>query len=120
MKITLPEGYIFDILSIYQIKISKSIPEEDSLHASNFNNLLNEIKLQISEDLTALILNSEEYKNLLIANLSTFELVDAVKTNPCLGKEVDASNYKRFLAKKALQEKWFDSSYSEVKIGYTK
>ena len=120
MKITLPEGYIFDILSIYQIKISKAVPEEDTIHLSNFNNLLNEIKSQIGGTLTDLVINSEEYKNLLIANLSTFELVDAVKTDPCLGKEVDASNYKRFLAKKELQEKWFGPTYSEIKIGYKK
>jgi hypothetical protein len=120
MKITLPEGYIFDILSIYQIKISKCAQEEDFIHLNNFNNLLNEIKSQIGDTLTDLIINSDEYKNLLIANLSTFELVDAVKTDACLGKEVDQANYKRFLAKKALQEKWFNNNYLEVKIGYNK
>ena len=116
MKITLPEGYIFDILSIYQIKISKSI--DDITNLSNFNNLLNEIKSQIGNDITNQIMDSKEYSDLLCANINTFNLVDEVKSNPCLGKDVDSSNYKRFLAKKALQEKWFDSNYSEVKIGY--
>ena len=118
MKITLPEGYIFDILSIYQIKLFKF--QEDSIHLSNFNNLLNEIKSEIGNDKTLQVMESQEYFDLVAANLATFELVDAVKTEPCLGKEVDASNYKRFLAKKDLQEKWFDSNYSEVKVGYNK
>lgn len=117
MKITLPEGYIFDILSIYQIKLFKF--QQDLVHLSNFNNLLNEIKSQIGNDKTLQVMESQEYLNLITANMATFELVDAVKTEPCLGKEVDASNYKRFLSKKVLQEKWFDSDYSEVKIGYT-
>jgi hypothetical protein len=116
MKVTLPEGYIFDILSVYQVKIIKSM--DNSQHCNNFSFLLNEISDQIGKEKTADIIDSKEYDDLCVANLETFELVDAVKHDPCLGKEVDAANYKRFLAKKALQEKWFDSNYSEVKIGY--
>ena len=118
MKITLPEGYVFDILSIYQIKLFKF--QDDTTHLNNFNNLINDIKSEIGRDKMLQVMQSQEYKDLVTANVATFELVDAVKTEPCLGKEVDASNYKRFLAKKALQEKWFDSAYSEVKIGYSK
>jgi hypothetical protein len=117
MKITLPEGYIFDILSIYQVKIIKS--PENKVNYDNFNQLLSEISEQVGNQKTSDIIDSKEYDDLCTANLETFELVDQVKTNPCLGKEVDQSNYKRFLAKKALQEKWFDNSFSEVKIGYT-
>jgi hypothetical protein len=116
MKVTLPEGYIFDILSVYQVKMIKST--ENSTHLNSFSALLNEISNQIGKEKTADIIESKEYNDLCVANLETFELVDAVKLDPCLGKEVDTANYKRFLAKKALQEKWFDSSYAEVKIGY--
>jgi hypothetical protein len=116
MKVTLPEGYIFDILSVYQVKIVKS--ENNAQHLNNFNLLLNEISEQIGKEKAADIIDSKEYDDLCVANLETFELVDAVKTNPCLGKEIDDSNYKRFLAKKTLQERWFDNNYSEVKIGY--
>lgn len=116
MKITLSEGYIFDILSIYQVKIIKS--NNDEINLNNFNKLKNEISEQIGEKITNDILNSQEYKDLYKANLKTFELVDAVKINPCLGKEVDLSNYKRFLAKQNLQKKWFNNLYTEIKIGY--
>lgn len=106
----------FDILSIYQVKIIKSPENHANIH--NFNILLDEIVEQIGAEKTAKILGSDQYTDLSTANLETFELVDAVKTNPCLGKEVDAANYRRFLAKKALQEYWFENKYSEIKIGY--
>lgn len=118
MKVTLPEAYIFDILSIYQVKIAKS--PDNALNRTNFENLLNEISTEIGREKTITILNSIEYNDLCTANLETFDLVDSVKTNPCLGGEVDASNYRRFLAKSALQKKWFESDYSETKIGYSK
>lgn len=116
MKITLPEGYIFDILSIYKVKTIKS--PDNKVNHDNFNLLIDEISNQIGKQKTLDIINSKEYDELYQANLETFDLVDAVKKNPCLGLEVDASNYKRFLAKKALQEKWFNISYLEIKIGY--
>jgi hypothetical protein len=117
MKITLPEGYIFDILSIYQVKILKA--PENTTNYDNFNKLLAEITVEIGHEKAISIIESKEYDDLCQANLQTFELVDAVKSNTCLGGEVDASNYKRFLAKKALQEKWFNNTYSEIKIGYS-
>ena len=95
MKATLPEGYIFDILSIYQVKIIKS--PENNINTINFKSLLEEISLQIGQEKTNQIIKSKEYENLLKANLETFDLVNAVKNNPCLGREVDQSNYNRYL-----------------------
>jgi uncharacterized protein YukJ len=108
-KFTISESY--DPSKEYYIQI-------DAQHLNKFNLLLNEISEQIGKEKIAYILDSDEYSDLCLANLQTFELVDAVKENPCLGKEVDASNYKRFLAKKALQERWFSSKDSELKMGY--
>jgi len=116
MKITLPEGYIFDILSIYQVKILKS--NNDKVSLRNFNNLLEEIYEQIGKERTTTIIDSKEYNDLYIANLATFDLVDLVKSDPCLGKQVDESNYNRYLKKVALQEKFFKSKITEIKIGY--
>jgi hypothetical protein len=116
IKISLDESYIFDILTIYQIKELKS--PENPIHSQNFNKLYSEIALQIGKEKIDLILNSEEYLNLLKANTDTFNLVDAVKTNPCLGREVDESNYNRYLKKVALQSKFFDTKITETKIGY--
>ena len=117
MKVTLPEAYIFDILSIYEVKYLKA-KQNKSIHLDNFNYLLFEIEAQIGKELLNNIIYSIEYKDLLKANMETFNLVDLVKTNPCLGREVDSSNYKRFLAKKSLQKKFFTNDYLEVKIGY--
>lgn len=116
IAISLDESYVFDILTIYQIKELKS--PENSIHSENFNKLYSEISSQIGKEKIDLILDSEEYLNLLKANTDTFNLVDAVKTNPCLGKEVDQSNYNRYQKKVALQEKFFESKIRETKIGY--
>jgi hypothetical protein len=117
MKVTLPEAYIFDILSIYEVKYIKA-KEDKPMHLNNFNGLLLEIEQQVGKELLNNIIHSKEYEDLLKANTETFNLVDLVKTNPCLGREVDSSNYKRFLAKKSLQKKFFTNDYSELKIGY--
>lgn len=116
IQIFLDEGYVFDILSIYQVKIIKS--SNNTIHLNNFNKLLEEISKQIGKEKTAEIIDSKEYDDLCRANLATFELVDAVKSNACLGKEVDKSNYNRYLKKVALQEKFFKSKITETKIGY--
>lgn len=110
------ESYGFDFLSIYEVKIKKNGGEKAVL---NFNQTADHILKQIGIFLFNNILNSEEYKNLVRINTELFDLVDAVKHNPCLGKEIDSQVYKRFLAKKALQEKFFpESEITEQKIGY--
>jgi len=116
IKVSLDESYVFDILSIYQVKELKS--PQNPIHVENFNKLYSEIAQQIGKEKIDLILDSEEYLNLLKANSDTFNLVDAVKTDPCLGKEVDQSNYNRYQKKVALQEKFFQSKVTETKIGY--
>jgi len=116
IKISLDESYVFDILSIYQIKKIKS--PNNTVNLKNFNNLYSDIALEIGDSKLDTVIKSEEYLNLLKVNMETFDLVDAVKTNPCLGKEVDQSNYNRYLKKVALQSKFFDTKVTETKIGY--
>lgn len=116
IKISLDESYVLDILSIYDVKKIKS--PNNQIHSNNYNNLYKEIALQIGNDKINDILLSKEYLDLLEANTTTFNLVDSVKLNPCLGKEIDESNYNRYLKKIALQEKFFHSKVTETKIGY--
>lgn len=112
INLLVDEGYAFDYLSILEIKSMKNGNKE-------FYNICKEnIIYQIGLSNFLEIESSNEYKNLLEANLNTFNLVDAVKTNPCLGKEVDESNYQRYLNKMALQKKFFNSQIKEAKIGY--
>lgn len=115
ISVSLDEGIIFDMLSIYEVKLQKNPTD---LHKNTYESFLKKIRTSVGSKKLSLILNSQEYQELLIANTNTFELVDMVKNNPCLGKEIDNSNYERYLKKKALQKKFFNSDISEHKIGY--
>ena len=112
INLLVDESYAFDYLSILEIKADKNGDKK------NYNLCKEHIISQISLYEFLEITSSQEYKDLLEANSNTFNLVDAVKSNPCLGTEVDKSNYERFLKKQALQKKFFGSMGNEIKIGY--
>jgi hypothetical protein len=112
INLLVDEGYAFDYLSILEIKSMKNGNKE--FYNSCKENIIYQIGLYNFLEIES----SHEYKNLRQANLNTFDLVDAVKINPCLGKDVDASNYERFLKKIELQKKFFSSNQVETKIGY--
>jgi hypothetical protein len=115
ISINVEEAFAFDLLSIYEIKKDKF---NTTINNLNYLNFYENLKNILGENLLKIILKSTEYKELYVANLKTFELVDKVKQNPCLGGEVDKSNYCRFICKKNLQIKFFDKIYKEIKIGY--
>lgn len=106
------EGYAFDYLSILEIKSNKNGDKIVYNHCKE--NIISQIGLYEFLEIES----SQEYKELLEANLNTFNLVDAVKSDYCLGLEVDKANYERFLKKQALQKKFFGSIGNEIKIGY--
>lgn len=112
INLLVDEGYAFDYLSILEIKSNKNGDKR------NYNLCKEAIVSQIGLYQFLEIESSQEYKELLNTNLNTFNLVDAVKSDPCLGAEVDKSNYERFLKKQALQKKFFGSVGDEIKIGY--
>lgn len=119
MKISLlvDAGYAYDFLSILNVKINKS---NTAIAKSNFDEQDSIISSQVGSDLHKKIMSSEYYKHLYLVNSKLFDLVELVKKDPCLGKQVDDMVYERFKAKQALQNKFFpSSSYSEQKIGYT-
>jgi hypothetical protein len=112
ISILLDEGYAFDYLSILEIKSNKNGDKMAYNHCKE--NIISQIGLYEFLEIES----SPEYKELLEANFHTFNLVDAVKSDTCLGAEVDRSNYQRFLKKQALQKKFFGSIGHEIKIGY--
>jgi len=118
LKISLDEGYVFDILSISQVKIIKSSNENKQKLVYNYQELSKEIINQIGLDLYSDIVASKEYQELRDANEKTFDLVDQVKNDKGLAKLVDDSNYNRYQKKTALQNKFFNNEVKEVKIGY--
>ena len=118
--VTIPVDYGFamDFLSIYAVKMRRN--SGDSRAETNHWLTRDHLADQIGHDLLTQVLNSAEYWNLFTANDELFSLVDAAKTNSVTAKEVDDGVYKRFLAKRALQDKFFpDADKVEQKFGYT-
>lgn len=102
------ESYFFDYLSILQIKDSHCLDVYFTY-----------LDTQITKDKTNHILSSDEYKNLKNINQELFNLIDECKIKFVSSIETDKLNYKRWEAKKALQEKFFSNSpITEQKLGY--
>ncbi len=109
-------GYAWDYLSILEVKNNKT---QITQAINNYIACYSEIEAQIGTKRMVEAKASEEYAYLYTVNRELFELVDAVKKNPCLGKELDDKVYERYKAKMALQNKFFpDSKLSEIKVGY--
>jgi hypothetical protein len=110
-------GYLWDYLSIFEVKMKKK-QEEKTIR--NFLECCMHIQTQLDEKLFHSILSSPEYKNLVEVNSNLFDLVDASKNDSVLASTVDAGVWSRFLAKKALQEKFFpETELKEQKFNYT-
>lgn len=120
IKISIDEASGFDILSIYDVKINKSENEEKvKKNRELFSLLYQELSAYIPR--IADIIESEEYKNLYIANSETFDMVALAKEDKVLASDVDRSNHKRYIAKMKLQQKHFsDTPLQETKTGYEK
>lgn len=115
INIPVDEAYAFDYLSILELKLDNNyIPE------SRVKEVADVIISQIGKSLFDDIKSSIEYKNLYDANQLTFNAVDDAKTDKCTASYVDKCNYQRMIKKRELQEKWFDNSINETKIGYEK
>lgn len=114
IRILVDIGYAFDYLSILELKNKKGF-----LTDNIFNLVKSDIVDQISEQAFNKIHNSAEYRNLLEANIQTFNAVDKAKTNNITAKEVDDCNMLRYHAKIALLQAFTgtdDNSLIEVKV----
>jgi hypothetical protein len=115
IKLTVDEAYAFDYYSILSLKNSNGFLSLDVLQT-----VKKDLEESLGEDLVKNILNSQEYESLLNANKLTFDAVDKAKEDLVKASYVDKCNYERMLAKKSLQNKFFNTDLSEVKIGYEK
>jgi hypothetical protein len=106
IMIPVDEADAFDRLSIAELKGEKQVVLR----------LYSHIAQQITFPTMELIVASTCYANLVVANQNTFNWVEKAKRNECTAQDVDRANYQRYLAKKALQEKFFPkSSLTETK-----
>lgn len=107
----LDESVAFDMLAILMVKTLNGLPAGDE-----YQSLDTQIRTQLGTDAVWEILDSPEYHDLLSANRLVFECVGKAKTDQITAKEVDAANHRRYLAKKALQTKfWPKSPLRELK-----
>ena len=115
IKITVDEAYAFDYYSILELK---------NQNGSQVDHIINVIKSDLTEQIGLekfnLIIESEEYSRLYASNKKTFEAVDKAKTDEVLASYVDECNYLRMIHKRELQNKFFSSCLSEIKLGYEK
>jgi len=119
IKVSLDEAYVFDLLSINQVKIAKSTDEITTKKTrESYVKLRNEIVVQIGVNKFESIIKSQEYLSLVSANERVFDLVEKAKQSEGLAHEMDRSNYDRYIHKISLQKKFFQTEISEVKIGY--
>jgi len=115
IKISVDEAYAFDFLSILEVKKKYGVEVSELL-----TNHKHEIIDQIGYELFYEIYTSQEYLDLLEYNLKTFEAVDKAKTDEVPASYVDKCNYLRSIAKKKLQNKFFNKELTEIKHGYEK
>ena len=105
INIKVSEAYAFDYLAILQIKCEIDPKKNFGNFAACVTNMIDEIDV--------------EYKKLYEVNKKTFEAVDDAKEDGVKASYVDKCNYERYLAKIALQEKFFpEEDLKENKIGY--
>lgn len=115
IKISLDEAYVFDILSIFQVKVSKFTGEKLLKTLESMSDLKEEIIAQIGTDLFDRIVSSKVYNNLLKANENVFDLVDKAANSDGLAKMVDEANHERYIYKQNLQTLFFNTDITEVK-----
>lgn len=115
IKISLDEAYVFDILSIYQVKINNFDGEKLEITLSAMSDLVEEIIEQIGILKYNEVISSREYQELVKANQKVFSLVDIVRNDTGLAKQADDANYERYLMKIDLQKKFFNNNLKEMK-----
>lgn len=124
LRVSLDEGYVYDLLSIAAVKVAKQPANQTNL--ANHRRLEREIIAQVGTDLYVEILGSPEYAALYKTNHLLFDLIDWIKdprrpADSCYDLDVDELNLRRKHNKAALQARWFPlSPFTETKIGYDK
>lgn len=104
-------GYAFDYLAILELKNLKGLSSD-----SIVNEVKDVLAVQLSDFMFDLVYSSQEYAECLRVNTQVFEAVDKAKKDEVPASIVHALNHQRYLAKTALQKKFFsDSELTEKK-----
>ena len=115
IKISVDEAYVFDMLSILEVKMKKLEGDKLSVAYNSSKKLISEIVDQIGIEKYKNIIISDEYKQLVQANQNIFDLVDESQKNEGMAKVTDDANFARHLRKMNLQKAHFNNDLTEVK-----
>lgn len=121
IKISVDEGYAFDILSIFEVKVNNCTDTAKVQSSKDgFYKLHEELLNQLGYVKMYEIINSQEYRDLYNENLTTFTLVDKIRASDevSIGKDIDLNNLRRFECKRKLQSRFFNTNMVETKTKY--
>lgn len=109
------EAYALDYLSILFTKRFRGLNVDDEV-VSVERDLLEQLGFMLEK-----ALNSPEFSELQKANMAIFDAIEKAHRDEIKASEVQAINYRRYLAKKALQARfWPESQLAEKKTDLTK
>ena len=115
LRISVDEAYVFDMLSVFDVKLKNLTGEKLLKTIEKYSEMREEVIEQIGKDRYNQIVSSLEYQQMVYANQRVFDLIDESKNDTGLAKLTDDANYDRHVAKMALQKRFFDTDLTEVK-----
>lgn len=109
INLPVSESEAFDYLSILHVKMEQGM--ECEKRYSDVSTAIREQGIKLRD-----VLTSAEYIELLNANSLCFEAIERAHSDKITASEVQNINHVRFLAKRALQQRfWSDSPLTERK-----
>lgn len=103
IQLPVSEAVAFDFYAIAFIKYERGFGFDE------VERIRESISTQISIPFFDII-GSVEFRNLWRSNSTVFDLVEKARLDHCKASDVDKANHQRFLAKKALQEKFWPNN----------
>jgi hypothetical protein len=115
LKISLDEAYVFDMLSVFDVKVLNLSGEKLAKTLEKMSDMIEEVVEQIGKEKFDEIYSSTEYEELVQANQHIFDLVDESQKIEGMAKVTDDANFARHLKKMNLQKTHFKNDLTEVK-----
>ncbi len=122
ISVPLPEAFLYDLFSIASIKTCWN--PSDVAAQEEAERLSTAIASEVGKEVHWAVLGSEEFATLRRINEEIYVRNDEIKVRPITAEDMaytDAKVGQRWLAKRALQRRWFPTQpLTEQKYGYPK
>lgn len=102
IRLPVSEAYAFDYLAILVVKGERGVEQRDA-----WKPLAVDLSRQVGAIRFKLVKRSPEWRRMLAANRRVFLLVERAARGRCEARDVEQSNYERYLAKRELQERFW-------------